>query len=133
MINQSLLTLSRVISSLAARSQDPGADQFVNYRDSKLTRLLQPSLGGNARMAVICCATPSGMYLEETRSTLLFASRAKLVRTHATVNEVVDDRSLIRQLQRDLAEARRAARQNAESGAGAGAEGDEGSDEREPA
>ena len=131
MINQSLLTLSRVISSLAARSQDPGADQFVNYRDSKLTRLLQPSLGGNARMAVICCATPSGMYLEETRSTLLFASRAKLVRTHATVNEVVDDRSLIRQLQRDLAEARRAARKNAESGAGAGAEGDEGSDERE--
>ena len=58
-------------------------------------------------MAVICCATPSELYLEETRSTLLFASRAKLVKTNAQVNEVLDDRSLIRRLQRELAEARR--------------------------
>ena len=59
-------------------------------------------------MAVICCATPSEFYLEETRSTLLFASRAKLVKTRAQVNEVLDDRSLIKRLQRELAEARRA-------------------------
>ena len=58
-------------------------------------------------MAVICCATPSELYLEETRSTLLFASRAKLVKTRAQVNEVLDDRSLIRRLQRELAEAKR--------------------------
>jgi len=79
----------------------------INFRDSKLTRILQPSLSGNARMAVVCCATPSELYLEETRSTLLFASRAKLVKTNAQVNEVLDDRSIIRRLQRELAEARR--------------------------
>ena len=97
----SLLTLSRVIVGLG----QPGK-AHINFRDSKLTRILQPSLSGNARMAVVCCATPSELYLEETRSTLMFASRAKLVKTHATVNEVLDDRSLIKKLQRELAEAR---------------------------
>ena len=58
-------------------------------------------------MAVVCCATPSELYLEETRSTLGFASRAKLVKTNAKVNEVLDDQSLIRRLQRELAEAKR--------------------------
>ena len=100
-INQSLLTLSRVIGSLGQNAT------HVNFRDSKLTRILQPSLSGNARMAVICCATPSAMYLEETRSTLQFASRAKLVKTRAQVNEVMDDRSLIKKLQRELKEARK--------------------------
>ena len=99
-INQSLLTLSRVIGSLGQNAT------HVNFRDSKLTRILQPSLSGNARMAVICCATPSELYLEETRSTLQFASRAKLVKTRAQVNEVMDDRSLIKKLQRELKEAR---------------------------
>jgi len=60
-------------------------------------------------MAIICCATPSEMYLEETRSTLQFASRAKLVKTRATVNEVLDERSMIKKLQRELAVAKRAA------------------------
>ena len=50
-INQSLLSLSRVIHSLS----QPGT--HVNFRDSKLTRLLQPSLSGNARMSVVCCIT----------------------------------------------------------------------------
>jgi len=100
-INQSLLTLSRVIGSLGQNAT------HVNFRDSKLTRILQPSLSGNARMAIICCATPSAMYLEETRSTLQFASRAKLVKTRAQVNEVMDDRSLIKKLQRELKEARK--------------------------
>jgi centromeric protein E len=98
----SLLTLSRVIVALGTPNQT-----HINFRDSKLTRILQPSLSGNARMAVICCATPSELYLEETRSTLQFASRAKLVKTRAQVNEVMDDRSVIRRLQRELAEARR--------------------------
>ena len=74
-INQSLLSLSRVIHALS--QQQPG--QHVSFRDSKLTRLLQPSLSGNAKMAVVCCITPSNAYIEETRSTLQFASRAKLV------------------------------------------------------
>lgn len=58
-------------------------------------------------MAVICCATPSELYLEETRSTLQFAQRAKLVKTNAQVNEVLDERSMIRRLQKELAEAKR--------------------------
>ena len=98
----SLLTLSRVIVALGAPNQT-----HINFRDSKLTRILQPSLSGNARMAVICCATPSELYLEETRSTLQFASRAKLVKTNAQVNEVLDERSMIRRLQKQLAEAKR--------------------------
>jgi len=95
-INQSLLTLSRVIAGLGSNLQ------HINFRDSKLTRILQPSLSGNARMAIICCATPSQLYLEETRSTLQFASRAKLVKTRATVNEVLDDRAVIKKLQKEM-------------------------------
>lgn len=95
-INQSLLSLSRVIVALAT----PG--QHVGYRDSKLTRLLQPSLSGNAKMSIVCCITPADRYLEETRSTLQFASRAKLVETHATVNEVLDDSAVIRRLKKEV-------------------------------
>lgn len=58
-INQSLLSLSRVIHALS----QPGA--HVNFRDSKLTRLLQPSLCGNAKMSIVCCITPADRYLEE--------------------------------------------------------------------
>ena len=100
----SLLTLSRVIAALGSSSRS-----HINFRDSKLTRILQPSLSGNARMAIICCATPSEMYLEETRSTLQFASRAKLVKTRAQINEVLDERSMIKRLQKELALAKRAA------------------------
>eukprot|EP00586_Coscinodiscus_wailesii_P017595 CAMPEP_0172502006 /NCGR_PEP_ID=MMETSP1066-20121228/155668_1 /TAXON_ID=671091 /ORGANISM="Coscinodiscus wailesii, Strain CCMP2513" /LENGTH=667 /DNA_ID=CAMNT_0013277103 /DNA_START=82 /DNA_END=2085 /DNA_ORIENTATION=+ len=96
-INQSLLTLSQVISTLASSKK-----QFVNYRDSKLTRLLQSSLSGNALMSVICCATPSCNHIEETKSTLKFASRAKLVKMKAEKNEVIDDRALIKRLQKEL-------------------------------
>ena len=78
----------------------------INYRDSKLTRILKPSLSGNARMAVICCISPSGKFVEETRSTLQFASRAKLVKTKATANEVIeDDAGLIAQLRLENANA----------------------------
>ena len=84
----------------------PGS-AHVNFQDSKLTRILQPSLSGNAHMAVICCATPSELYLEETRSTLQFASRAKLVKTKPQVNEVLDDSLLIKRLQHELAETRK--------------------------
>ncbi|CAM9551285.1 unnamed protein product [Heterosigma akashiwo] len=96
-INCSLLALSQVISTLGQ-----GGGGHVNFRDSKLTRVLQPSLSGNARMAVICCATGSAQYLEETRSTLMFAARAKLVKTQARVNEVLDDRAQLKRLKREL-------------------------------
>jgi len=101
-INQSLLTLSRVIAALGSSST------HINFRDSKLTRILQPALSGNARIAIICCATPSELYLNETRNSLQFATRAKLVKTRAKINEVLDDRSLIKKLQRELIFAKRA-------------------------
>lgn len=72
--------------------------RHVNYRDSKLTRILKPSLCGNSRMAVICCISPSSNYIEETRSTLQFATRAKFVKTNATRHEEVEDANLITML-----------------------------------
>jgi centromeric protein E len=104
-INQSLLSLSRVIHALS----QPGV--HVNFRDSKLTRLLQPSLSGDAKMSIVCCITPASHYLEETRSTLQFASRAKLVETHATVNEVLEDSAQIRRLKREVEELRASLRE----------------------
>ena len=90
-INRSLLSLSNVIRALSNRATAPSTqgEDFVNYRDSKLTLLLKPSLCGNARMAIICCITPTQKYVEETRSTLMFAKRAKFVKTNAKVNEVI--------------------------------------------
>ncbi len=99
-INQSLLSLSRVIHALS----QPGA--HINFRDSKLTRLLQPSLSGNAKMSIVCCVTPAERYAEETRSTLQFASRAKLVKTNAKVNEVLDESTKLRRLRQELDELR---------------------------
>ena len=55
-------------------------------------------------MSIVCCITPASHYLEETRSTLQFASRAKLVETHATVNEVLDESAQIRRLKKELDE-----------------------------
>ncbi len=97
-INQSLLSLSRVIHALG----QPGA--HVSFRDSTLTRLLQPSLSGNAKMSIICCVTSSDRFLEATRSTLQFASRAKLVKTNAIVNEVLDESAKIKRLTKELNE-----------------------------
>lgn len=109
-INRSLLTLSRVIQTLSQ-----GGNAHVNYRDSKLTRILQPSLSGNAGMAIICCATAAEGFLEETRSTFQFAARAKEIKTRATVNEVLDDKAQLRRMSQELAQLKR---QHAEGGSG---------------
>ena len=98
--NDSLLSLSQVIHALSTPPDRRPA--YINYRNSKLTRLLQPYLSGNAFIALLCCVTPSRLYVEETRSTLKFATRAKLVTTKPTVNEVMDDTALIKKLQHDL-------------------------------
>jgi len=93
-INKSLLTLSLVIQALGAPSmQTNNPRNHINYRDSKLTRVLQPSLSGNARLAFICCATASSLYMEETKSTLQFASRIKHIKTKSKIN-VMDDESI---------------------------------------
>lgn len=75
----------------------------IPYRDSKLTRILQPALGGNARTAIICTMCPARSHLEQSRNTLLFASCAKEVATNAQVNVVMSDKALVRHLQREVA------------------------------
>ncbi|XP_044507667.1 kinesin-like protein KIN-7E isoform X2 [Mangifera indica] len=97
-INRSLLTLSTVIRKLSK-----GRHGHINYRDSKLTRLLQPCLGGNARTAIICTLSPARSHIEQTRNTLLFACCAKEVTTKAQVNVVMSDKALVKHLQKELA------------------------------
>ncbi|KAG2761663.1 hypothetical protein PC129_g18149 [Phytophthora cactorum] len=89
-INRSLLALSRVVVALGSSKAN---QDHINFRDSKLTRILQPSLSGAARVLFVCCASPAPTYIEDTRSTLKFASRAKRIKVNAAVNEVVDQRS----------------------------------------
>ncbi|KAF6169457.1 hypothetical protein GIB67_004738 [Kingdonia uniflora] len=97
-INRSLLTLGTVIRKLSK-----GRHGHVPYRDSKLTRILQPSLGGNARTAIICTMSPARTHVEQSRNTLLFASCAKEVATNAQVNVVMSDKALVKHLQKELA------------------------------
>lgn len=73
------------------------------YRDSKLTRILQNSLGGNARTAIVCTLSPARSQVEQSRNALLFASCAKEVTTDAKVNVMVSDKALVRQLKKELA------------------------------
>ncbi|BAT77533.1 hypothetical protein LR48_Vigan04g248900 [Vigna angularis] len=97
-INRSLLTLGTVIRKLSK-----GRQGHINYRDSKLTRILQPSLGGNSRTAIICTLSPARCHVEQTRNTLLFACCAKQVTTKAQVNVVMSDKVLVKQLQKEVA------------------------------
>lgn len=60
----------------------------IPYRDSKLTRILQHSLGGNARTAIICTLSPALSHAEQSRNTLFFATQAKEVTNDASVNTV---------------------------------------------
>lgn len=75
-INRSLLALGNCINILSDHSKK---GNFVPYRDSKLTRLLKESLGGNAKTIMIACVTPSSLAYEETLNTLKYAVRAKYI------------------------------------------------------
>ena len=79
-----------------------GRNGHIPFRDSKLTRILQSSLGGNAKTAIICTMSPARSHVEQTRNTLLFASCAKEVSTNAQVNVVMSDKALVKHLQREL-------------------------------
>ena len=76
----------------------------IPYRDSKLTRILQPSLGGNAKTAIICAITPAACHVEESHSTLRFACRAKRVMNNATVNEVLTDAAVLKRQAKEIEE-----------------------------
>ncbi|XP_066430032.1 centromere-associated protein E-like isoform X1 [Eleutherodactylus coqui] len=95
-INRSLFVLGQVIKKLS----DGQVGGFINYRDSKLTRILQNSFGGNTKTVVICTVTP--VSLDETLSTLQFASTAKHVRNTPHVNEVLDDQALLKRYQKQI-------------------------------
>lgn len=100
-INTSLLTLGSVIGKLSEGVKD---SIHIPYRDSKLTRILQNSLGGNTRSAVICAMTPATQHVEETLSSLKFATRAKKIKNDARVNEVLDDEAQMKRYKRTIAE-----------------------------
>ena len=94
-INQSLTTLGQVISILADNAE--GANKFVPYRNSSLTRILQNALGGNSQTIMICALSPATDNYDETLSTLRYADRAKKIKNKPVVNESETDK-LIREL-----------------------------------
>ena len=75
-INKSLLTLGKVIAAL---SEETKKNNFVPYRESKLTRILQDSLGGNSRTTMIACVSPAADNYDETLNTLKYASSARRI------------------------------------------------------
>lgn len=82
-INKGLLALGNVISALGDETQKG----FISYRDSKLTRLLQDSLGGNSMTLMIACVSPADYNYEETLSTLRYADRARKIKNKPIVNQ----------------------------------------------
>ncbi|KAL2651860.1 hypothetical protein R1flu_019988 [Riccia fluitans] len=101
-INKSLSQLGNVINILAEVAQT-GKQRHIPYRDSRLTFLLQESLGGNAKLAMICAISPASSCRSETLSTLRFAQRAKAVQNKAVVNEEnASDVNLLREQIRQL-------------------------------
>jgi kinesin family protein 11 len=91
LINKSLLTLGRVINALVDRSS------HIPYRESKLTRLLQDSLGGRTKTCIIATVSPAKSNLEETISTLDYAFRAKNIRNKPQVNQMINKKTLLKE------------------------------------
>ncbi|XP_046469439.1 kinesin-like protein KIF14 isoform X3 [Neodiprion pinetum] len=103
-INKSLLTLGKVIASLA-ESTNNRKRGFVPYRESVLTWLLRESLGGNSRTAMLGTVSPASVHLEETLATLRYACQARAIVNRVRVNEDSHER-LIRELKAEVARLR---------------------------
>eukprot|EP00095_Tigriopus_kingsejongensis_P007989 maker-scaffold269_size230758-snap-gene-0.23 protein:Tk07989 transcript:maker-scaffold269_size230758-snap-gene-0.23-mRNA-1 annotation:"kinesin-like protein kif21a-like" len=118
-INCGLLALGNVISALGDTSKKA---LHVPYRDSKLTRLLQDSLGGNSRTLMIACVSPSDSDFMETLNTLKYANRARNIKNKVTANQDKTSRTIlmlrqdIQNLQLELMEYRQGKRLMAEDG-----------------
>ena len=95
-INYSLLILGNCIQSLISPNS-----KYISYRDSKLTRILQDSLGGNAKTSLIVTISPSGYNTEETLSSLNFGLRAMKVQNRPVINKTQDYQALFYKLQED--------------------------------
>ena len=108
-INRSLLALGNCINALC---EDPGHARYVPYRNSKLTRLLRDSLGGNCRTVMIATVSPALHSYEDTHNTLKYANRAKNIKMRVVANElkveshVADYRRIIDDLRSQCAELR---------------------------
>ena len=96
LINKSLLTLGRVINALVDKSS------HIPYRESKLTRLLQDSLGGRTKTCIIATVSPAKSNLEETISTLDYAFRAKNIRNKPQVNSMISKKTLLREFTAEI-------------------------------
>lgn len=96
LINKSLLTLGRVINALV----DKGS--HIPYRESKLTRLLQDSLGGRTKTCIIATVSPAKSNLEETISTLDYAFRAKNIRNKPQINQMVNKKTLLKEFTMEI-------------------------------
>ena len=96
LINKSLLTLGRVINALVDRTA------HVPYRESKLTRLLQDSLGGRTKTCIIATISTAKSNLEETISTLDYAFRAKNIRNKPQVNQLINKKTLLREFTAEI-------------------------------
>lgn len=114
-INAGLAALGKVISQLSSRQ--PGS--HVSYRDSKLTRLLQDSLGGNAITYMIACVTPAEFHLSETLNTVQYAQRARAIQSKPRIQAVEegDKQAIIDRLKAEVAFLREQIR-SAERGGG---------------
>ncbi|CAH3031146.1 unnamed protein product [Pocillopora meandrina] len=111
-INLSLSALGNVISALV-----DGKSTHVPYRDSKLTRLLQDSLGGNARTVMVANIGPASYNFEETITTLRYANRAKNIKNKPKINEDPKD-ALLREFQEEIGRLKRELEKRGGSGAG---------------
>ena len=100
-INKSLMTLGQVVYKLSEKSKT-----HIPYRNSKLTRFLQPSLSGNAQIVVICNISPRAQHLEESHNTLKFAVRAKKIKQRVTLNRVQDHNTLLQTYREEIADLR---------------------------
>ncbi|KAI0178971.1 kinesin-domain-containing protein [Hypoxylon sp. FL1284] len=101
LINKSLLTLGRVINALVDRSS------HIPYRESKLTRLLQDSLGGRTKTCIIATISPAKSNLEETISTLDYAFRAKNIRNKPQVNQLINKKTMLREFTNEIEQLKR--------------------------
>lgn len=106
-INKSLLALGAVIKKLGEVAKVKKADKsssFIPYRDSKLTRILKQSLGGNALTSILCTVTPAPMHREETVSTLKFGQLCKSIKNTVKPNDgLMDDKALLKQYKQNIA------------------------------
>ncbi|OCB86667.1 kinesin [Sanghuangporus baumii] len=117
-INSGLLALGNVISALGDPSRAKShTASHIPYRDSKLTRLLQDSLGGNAHTLMIACVSPAEWNAGETVNTLKYANRARNIKNRAVVNEKEEGWDDLEWLQSMVARLRKEVKSLKEGGA----------------